>query len=108
MAITNVYTTGSAVKAALGIIDSDSDTQLDLVIESVSRLIDDYTGRFFYSAGTTTAYYEADQYLTLPIDDFVSVSSLTMTQTARMKLLGEPQTIRLCRITLLLQVDHST
>ena len=77
MAITNGYTTGSAVKTALGIIDATSDTELDLVIESVSRMIDDYAGRFFYSAGTVTAYYTADEYLTLPIDDFSSVSSLT-------------------------------
>ena len=55
MAITNGYTTGSAVKSALGIIDANSDTELELVIESVSRLIDDYCGRFFYNAGTVTA-----------------------------------------------------
>ncbi len=42
MAITNGYTTGSAVKTALGIIDATSDSELELVIESVSRLIDDY------------------------------------------------------------------
>ncbi len=48
MAITNGYTTGSAVKQALGIIDATSDGELELVIESVSRLIDDYCGRFFY------------------------------------------------------------
>ncbi len=48
MAITNGYTTGSAVKTALGIIDATSDTELELVIESVSRLIDDYCGRFFF------------------------------------------------------------
>lgn len=77
MAITNGYTTGSAVKTALGIIDATSDTELELVIESVSRLIDDYCGRFFYNAGTVTAYYTADDYLTQPIDDFVSVSALT-------------------------------
>jgi hypothetical protein len=77
MAITNGYTTGSAVKTALGIIDATSDTELELVIESVSRLIDDYCGRFFYNAGTVTAYYTAKEYLSQPIDDFVSVSALT-------------------------------
>jgi len=76
MAIANGYTTGSAVKTALGIVDAASDTELDLVIESVSRMIDDYAGRFFYSAGTVTSYYVADDYLTLPVDDLVSVSSL--------------------------------
>ena len=76
MAITNGYTTGSAVKTALGIIDATSDTELELVIESVSRLIDDYTGRFFYQAAASTAYYTADDYLTQPIDDFVSVGTV--------------------------------
>lgn len=76
MAITNGYTTGSAVKTALGIIDATSDSELELVIESVSRLIDDYTGRFFYQVAASTAYYTADEYLTQPIDDFVSVGTV--------------------------------
>jgi hypothetical protein len=82
MAITNGYTTGSAVKSALGIVDSGSDAELDLVIESVSRMIDDYTGRFFYNAGTVVSYYNADEYLTLPVDDIVSVSSLQADEDA--------------------------
>ena len=76
MAITNGYTTGSAVKQALGIIDSASDAEIDLVIESVSRMIDDYTGRFFYSAGTVVSYYTPDKPLSLEIDDISSVVSL--------------------------------
>jgi hypothetical protein len=76
MALTNGYTTGSAVKTALGIIDATSDSELELVIESVSRLIDDYTGRFFYQVAASTAYYTADEYLTQPIDDFVSVGTV--------------------------------
>jgi len=76
MAITNGYTTGSAVKTALGIIDATSDTELELVIESVSRLIDDYTGRFFYQSAASTAFYTADDYLSQPIDDFVSIGTV--------------------------------
>lgn len=76
MAITNGYTTGSAVKSALGIIDATSDTELELVIESVSRLIDDYTGRFFYQSAASTAFYTADDYLSQPIDDFVSIGTV--------------------------------
>jgi hypothetical protein len=76
MAITNGYTTGSAVKSALGIIDNASDTEIDLVIETVSRMIDDFAGRFFYSAGTVVSFYSADRNLSLEIDDVSSVSSL--------------------------------
>lgn len=76
MAITNGYTTGSAVKTALGIIDATSDSELELVIESVSRLIDDYCGRFFYQSAASTAFYTAQDYLVQPIDDFASVSSI--------------------------------
>ncbi len=77
MAITNGYTTGSAVKQALGIIDATSDGELELVIESVSRLIDDYCGRFFYQSAASTAFYTAQDYLVQPIDDFASVSAIT-------------------------------
>jgi len=76
MAITNGYTTGSAVKEALGIIDSASDTEIDLVIETVSRMIDDFAGRFFYSAGTVVSYYTADETHSLLIDDVSSVVTL--------------------------------
>ena len=76
MAITNGYTTGSAVKEALGIIDASSDTEIDLVIETVSRMIDDYAGRFFYSAGTVVSFYTPDKALSLEIDDVSSVSIL--------------------------------
>jgi hypothetical protein len=64
------------VKSALGIIDNASDTEIDLVIETVSRMIDDFAGRFFYSAGTVVSFYSADRNLSLEIDDVSSVSSL--------------------------------
>ena len=76
MPITNGYTTGSAVKEALGIIDASSDTEIDLVIETVSRMIDDYAGRFFYSAGTVVSFYTPDKARSLEIDDVSSVSIL--------------------------------
>jgi hypothetical protein len=50
---------------------------LELVIESVSRLIDDYCGRFFYQSAASTAFYTAQDYLVQPIDDFASVSAIT-------------------------------
>jgi len=76
MAITNGYITLSQAKTAAGIIDSGSDTELELVIEAASRQIDDHCGRFFYQSAASTAFYTALDYLVQPIDDFASVSSI--------------------------------
>jgi hypothetical protein len=109
MAITNGYTTGSAVKEALGIIDASSDTEIDLVIETVSRMIDDYAGRFFYSAGTVVSFYTPDKALSLEIDDVSSVSILqTMTvETGRLVRPGELQTMCWSRLTLRSRGDRT-
>lgn len=48
MAITNGYATLAEVKSALRITDSVDDTLLEMAVESASRLIDGYAGRFFY------------------------------------------------------------
>ena len=53
MAITNGYSTLAELKAALTISDSTDDAALEAAINAVSRMIDDYTGRFFYKDGTT-------------------------------------------------------
>ena len=76
MAITNGYITLAQAKTAAGIIDSGSDTELELVIEAASRQIDDHCGRFFYQSAASTAFYTAQDYLVQPIDDFASVSSI--------------------------------
>ncbi len=78
MAITNGYVTRNDVQQALGlgtaVLTPDSE-EIDQVITSVSRAIDDYCGRFFYSvAGTVT--FTADNYLFLPIVDFSAVTSV--------------------------------
>ena len=58
MTITNGYTTLVTAKTALGIpVDErDDDFYLEATIESVSRMIDNHTGRRFY-AETDTRYY---------------------------------------------------
>jgi len=53
VALTNCYTTLAELKAALGIEDSVDDTALEAAITAASRMIDDYTERFFYKDGTT-------------------------------------------------------
>jgi hypothetical protein len=76
MAITNGYATLAEVKAALRIGDSVDDSLLEMAIESASRLIDGYTNRSFYNAGTATRYFVAQSDLYSPLDDAVSISSV--------------------------------
>lgn len=80
VAITNGYCTLAQLKASLAIADSTDDTALEAAISSVSRNIDDATGRFFYSDGTTTTaavrYYTPNHPTRLFTDDFVSISEV--------------------------------
>ena len=79
MAITNGYATLAQVKGALRITDSVDDSLLEMAIESASRLIDGYTYRYFYNAGTATRDFVAqDSYLAI-IDDLISLSELKTT-----------------------------
>lgn len=77
MTITNGYTTLATVRSVLGIpsTDTSNDALIEATVESVSRMIEDYTGRKFYSADGT--YYYApisiDEVFT---DDLLSVTSL--------------------------------
>jgi hypothetical protein len=80
LAITNGYCTLAQLKASLAITDTTDDTQLEAAISAVSRNIDDLTGRFFYSDGTTTTaavrYYTPNAPKQLFTDDIVSVSEV--------------------------------
>lgn len=67
--ITNGYATLAQVKAALRITDSVDDTLLEMAVESASRAIDGHTGRYFYSSGTATRIYAADDASIVQIDD---------------------------------------
>ena len=78
MAITNGYVSRQDIKSALGLGTaalSPDDDEIDQVITSVSRTIDDYCGRFFYSVAGTTVYTATD-YLYVAIDDFSAVTSV--------------------------------
>jgi hypothetical protein len=78
VAIVNGYVSRQDVKSALGLGTaalSPDDDEIDQVVTSVSRAIDDYCGRFFYSVAGT-ALYTATDYLYLPIDDFSTVTSV--------------------------------
>ncbi len=74
--ITNGYATLAEVKSALRITDSIDDSLLEMAIESASRLLDAYTARSFYNAGTAARYYAATNDYQTDIDDAVSISEV--------------------------------
>jgi hypothetical protein len=78
LAITNGYCTLAEVKAALRIPNADTidDTILEGNVEAASRLIDGYTMRSFYNAGTAVRYFAPDNAIYLPIDDAISISEV--------------------------------
>ena len=76
MAIVNGYCSLADVKASARITDSVDDALLELAVESASRLVDSYTQRYFYNAGTATRLFvPLDNYVT-EIDDLISLSVL--------------------------------
>jgi len=80
VAITNGYCTLAELKASLNITDSVDDTALEAAITAASRLIDDYTERFFYANGTSispvTRYYTALDPYTINVDDITTVTEI--------------------------------
>lgn len=76
MAITNGYATLAEVKAALRITDTVDDSLIELAVESASRAIDTYTGRYFYNAGTASRIFIADSNWYTVIDDAVSITEV--------------------------------
>ena len=80
MAITNGYATLAELKSSLTITDTSDDALLELAITSTSRMIDDFTGRFFYANGTSQSpvvrYYTPNDPRSLAVDDFVSISEI--------------------------------
>jgi hypothetical protein len=82
VALTNCYCTLSDLKTSLAIEDIQDDTGLEAAILTASRMIDDYTGRFFYRDGTTAApvtrYYTPDSWYITNLDDFVSLNQIAL------------------------------
>jgi hypothetical protein len=80
VAIVNGYVTRNDVKNALGLGTAaltPEDDEIDQVVNSVSRAIDDACGRFFYSAAGTVLY-TAEDFLYLPIDDFSAITAIVI------------------------------
>jgi hypothetical protein len=74
LAITNGYCTLAQIKAAARIQDSVDDSLLEMAVESASRAIDGHAGRYFYSSGTATRYFTADESFICEIDDLAGTA----------------------------------
>jgi hypothetical protein len=76
LAIVNGYCSLADVKSSAKITDNIDDGLLELAVESASRLVDSYTQRNFYNAGTATRLFvPQDSYVT-EIDDLITLSTL--------------------------------
>lgn len=82
MAITNGYCTLAELKQSLGIEDNLDDARLELAINTASREIDQFTGRNFYNNGTATRVFAAEDWLTVSIDDLISLTTLETASNA--------------------------
>jgi hypothetical protein len=79
MSITNGYATLTEVKSTdvLNFSNTDHDTILESVIEGVSRAIDNWCGRHFYSASETRYYTTKDPYC-VRVHDISTASGLSV------------------------------
>jgi hypothetical protein len=77
----NRYVGRSTVKSRLGITDTNDDTAIDSVIESVSRQIDQFCNRRFFAA-IETRYFTARSGVMCPVDDLLSVTTLATDDNA--------------------------
>jgi hypothetical protein len=80
VALTNAYCTLQEVKNALAIEDPQDDLAIEAAILATSRMIDDYTGRFFYRDGTQAApvvrFYTAKDWWTTNVDDIIYINEI--------------------------------
>lgn len=84
MAITNGYADLGVFQAELGVDDSVDNDRLERVIETVSRLIDEYCGQFFYDAKEQTRYFTAipsRRGIIVPVDPLRAVDTLSVSTT---------------------------
>ena len=75
MAITNGYATLDEVRRRIPHIKDDDDSDLESVIEGVSRYVDKNRGRRFYAATETRYYVPASRDLVV-VDDLLSLTTL--------------------------------
>lgn len=78
MPVVNAYASLNDLKTALRIGDGVDDALLEIALESASRMVDEYTMRSFYNAGTATRVFVPDDDDLVSIDDAISVSSVAV------------------------------
>ncbi len=76
MAIVNGYCSLAEIKASARITDSVDDSLLELAVESASRMVDSYTQRYFYNAGTATRLFVPQDSYVAEIDDLITLTTL--------------------------------
>jgi hypothetical protein len=76
MAIVNGYCSLAEIKASARISDSVDDSLLELAVESASRMVDSYTQRYFYNAGTATRLFAPQDSYVAEIDDLITLTRL--------------------------------
>jgi hypothetical protein len=76
MAIVNGYCSLAEIKASARITDNVDDTLLELAVESASRMVDSYTQRYFYNAGTATRLFAPQDSYVAEIDDLITLATL--------------------------------
>ena len=76
MAIVNGYCSLAEIKASARITDNVDDTLLELAVESASRMVDSYTQRYFYNAGTATRLFAPQDSYVAEIDDLITLTTL--------------------------------
>jgi hypothetical protein len=81
VAVVNGYTTAADVQNALGLgtaVITPDTAEIEAAIGAVSRTIDDYCGRFFYSAAGTVLFTASNYgYAELP-GDWSAITSITI------------------------------
>ena len=74
MAIENGYATLNEVKTAARVTDTVDDSLFEIVIEAASRAIDGYCERRFFTAGTETRFYSAENAYVVHTDDIAGTA----------------------------------
>jgi hypothetical protein len=76
MAIVNGYCSLAEIKASARITDDVDNSLLELAVESASRMVDSYTQRYFYNAGTATRLFAPQDSYVAEIDDLITLTTL--------------------------------
>ena len=86
MAIVNGYTTLAQLKAKIlpeGVTFTTNDSMVENIIEAVSRWIDAYCGRIFYTTSSETRVYTPTTPLLTVTDDIATITSVKIDTGSR-------------------------